>query len=140
MEKVSSIFKDVFKIVQKGETSETDSSFKELADSIKDCIKFENEKYSLESYLEIVGRYTDRLIITSEKNYMPYLGGECKVARDNDDDTLNFTLEMYFESSVGSKIKKTATRKIPIDKFTDETIQILGSEEKSFEIVKPEEA
>lgn len=139
MEKIRDIFRDAFKIIQEGENSESDSSFKELADSIKGCMKSENEKYSIENYLDVVSKYTDQIILSSEKNYLAYLGGECKITRDSDNESLKFTLEMYFEGGLNKKIKKTATRKIPLEKFTDEAIQKLGEKEMIFEILKPEE-
>ena len=139
MEKLSSIFKEFFETVQQGEDTIGESSIKELTDSLKNCVKFEEEKYSLESYLEIVGKYTDQVIIEAAAKQMRYLGGECKVIKDCDDDMLVFSLEMYFENRTGSKMKKTATRKIPADKFTDDTIRFLGKEEKCFEIEKPGE-
>lgn len=115
------------------------SVFQELINSIQFCVDSQKGKYSLETYLQIVGTYSDRLIMESEKEGITYIGGSCKVKKNNGQcEFLDFYVEMFFQDSNGNSIKKEAHRKLSTTKFTREAISSIGNEEIEFNIDKPE--
>lgn len=109
------------------------SVWSELWNSIKYYIESKRGKYSLDTYLDIVEKYTDIQIIEEEKNGLVYLGGECEILNLSDTDTYNFFVRMYFENNSGEKIVKEAKRNLPKDKFVSEMAKDVGEKVK-FEI------
>ena len=115
------------------------STFQELIDSIHFYFDSKRGRYSLETYLQIISKYVDSLILSTEKEGMKYLGGDCKVKKNNEQDGfLSFHVEMFFEDINGNAIKKEAHRNLKIEKFTKGTINLIGNDEKKFNIDKPE--
>lgn len=112
------------------------SIWSELWDSIKFCKESKNGRYSLDTYLDIVGEYTDRQIELAEKNGLIYLGGECQIINLYDTNAYNFEVKMFFEDIKGEKIIKEAKRNLSKDKFVSETDQEVGDKIK-FEIQRP---
>lgn len=117
---------------------EKKSAWKEFCESIQFFIDSKKGKYSLETYLEIVGEYTDRLIIEAEGTGMNYSGGECTVKKKPDENVYEFNVKIHFTGIDDVPICKEAVRKIPIDKFTRETTDQIGAGEIKFRIDKPE--
>lgn len=113
------------------------SAWKEFLESIQFCFDSKKGKYSLESYLEIIGEYTDRLILQTEGSGLIYTGGECAVSRSMEEESYDFGIIMYFVDEENHAIKKEAFRKIPITKFTRETAEQIGTEKLKFSIEKP---
>ncbi len=119
-------------------SNEFSSALKEMFDSIKFCMDSKKGKYSLDTYLDIVGEYADRQIIAGKNKGMEYFGGECTVKKNKTEpDVLEFSVELYFENQQGESIKKEAKRKLPLSKFVDETASAIGSETLKFNIQKP---
>ncbi|MGN8799128.1 hypothetical protein ACTNCH_03525 [Candidatus Merdisoma sp. HCP28S3_D10] len=115
-----------------------DSAWKEFIESLKFFWESKKGKYSLETYLKIVGEYTNRIIIAAEEKGMHFYGGECSVKREREsDDVLWFQVEVFFKDEYGKVVKKEAARKIPSIKFTTETLEKIGNEHLIFEIEKP---
>ena len=120
------------------ESTGENSIWSKLWNSIKYCMESKSGKYSLDTYLDIVGEYTDRQIFEAEESGLTYLGGECQITNSSADNTYEFSIQMFFSDGNGEKIKKEAKRKLPKDKFVSETDQAVGEKIK-FEIQKPNE-
>lgn len=119
-------------------SNEFSGAFKEIFESIKFCVDSKKGKYSLDTYLDIVGEYADRQIIACENEGLEYLGGECAVKKSKTDSSLlEFSVELYFENEQGESIKKEAKRNLPLSKFVGETVSSIGSETLKFNIQKP---
>ena len=58
---------------------ENKSAWRTLMESIQFCIDSKRKRYSLEAYLEMVGKYTDNIILQAEDAGLDYVGGECIV-------------------------------------------------------------
>lgn len=114
------------------------SAWKEFLESIQFCFDSKKGKYSLESYLEIIGEYTDQLILQTENSGLLYTGGECIVSKSMEEGFYDFGVMMYFVDEQDNAIKKEAFRKIPVTKFTRETAEQIGTEKLKFSIEKPE--
>lgn len=112
------------------------SVLNELIKAFKYYIESKKGKYSLKTYLDIIGEYTDRLIVTGEKEGFSFLGGTCTVANNEHDATYDFKIEMYFQDNEGNNITKEATRSLNKRRFTTETEDEVKNERK-FEIYKP---
>lgn len=110
----------------------------ELFDSIKFFRESRKGKYSLDTYLDIIGEYTDQLIKESEeKEKLFFSGGECEAYKNADDDKYTFSIKMYFASPSGEKIVKEAVRSLEKSRFTSDTEGKLENK-KTFEITRPE--
>jgi hypothetical protein len=112
------------------------SIWTELWESIKFCKESKNGKYSIDTYLDIVGEYTDRQIKLAEDKGLIYLGGECQITNSYEKATYNFEITMFFEDCRGAKILKEAKRKLPKDRFVSETNSKIGEKIK-FDIQRP---
>lgn len=119
------------------ENDKDTSIWSELWDSIKFCKESKSGKYSLDTYLDIVGEYTDRQIKSAEDEGMTYLGGECQITNSYETNTYDFEVKMFFEDCKDEKIVKEAKRSLPKDKFVSETDREIGKKIK-FEIQRPE--
>lgn len=117
------------------EDTRKNSIWSELWNSIKYCKESKSGKYSLDTYLDILGEYTDRQIIEAEEGGLTYLGGECQVINLSDN-TYEFSIQMFFSDDSGEKIIKDAKRNLPKNKFVSETNQAVGEKIK-FEIQRP---
>lgn len=118
------------------EKIQENSVWSELWDSIKFCKESKSGKYSLDTYLDIVGEYTDRQIKSAEGDGLTYLGGECQIINSYDTNTYDFEVKMYFEDTKGEKVLKEAKRDLPKDRFVAETDREIG-EKIRFEIQRP---
>ncbi len=112
------------------------TTFYELINAIKFCRESKKGKYSLETYLDIIGKYVDYIIIQSEKDGLAYIGGTCIVRNDTLKQNYSFRVEMFFQDKNGRNIMKEATRCLPQKKFTSETKNKI-MEETVFEINRP---
>ena len=114
------------------------SALGELLDSIKYMIESKKGKYSLDTYLDIIGEFTDKLILEAEnKEKLTYKGGECHVSPDQESGAFNFLVTLYFHDQDGKQIIKEAKRSLAMSKFTSETVTEIG-DEKNYEISRPE--
>lgn len=118
------------------ENAQENSVWSELWDSITFCKESKSGKYSLDTYLDIVGEYTDRQIESAEEDGLTYLGGECMIRNSYDTNTYDFEVKMFFEDSKGENIVKEAKRSLPKAKFVSATEREVGEKIK-FEIQKP---
>ena len=110
------------------------SLMSELWNSIKYAIESKQGKYDLDTYLDIVGEYADRLIAESEKKEnLLYQGGQCEVTQL--EDCYQFAVKLYFKSEDGTDVLKEASKKIGKNRFTSETSLML-EHSKTFEILK----
>lgn len=113
-------------------------------ENIKTTLKFTYQsaigKYSLETYLEVLGEYTDSEIIDFLEKGYTYGGGEVTFLTEKSEDTIKVMVKMYFFERITKKNKlKQAERSLEKNIFTDETIKTL--EEKRlvmYEINEPE--
>ncbi len=119
-------------------SNEFSGAFKEMFNSIKFCIDSKKGKYSLDTYLDIVGEYADRQIVAGKNEGLEYFGGECTVKKsETDSSILEFSIELYFENQQGESIKKEAKRNLSLSKFVDEIGNVIGSETLKFNIKEP---
>lgn len=109
----------------------------ELVASFKYYKESKKGKYSLDTYLDIIGTYTDKIIVQSELESLEFTGGVCCVKNNTLDSTYVFSIKMYFKNSEGKSILKEATRCLDKRRFISETEKEI-LDEKSFEINKPE--
>lgn len=118
------------------EKIQENSVWSELWDSIKFCKESKRGKYSLDTYLDIIGEYTDRQIKSAEAEGLKYLGGECQITNSYDTNKYEFEVKMYFEDRNGEKMIREAKRNLPKDRFVSETDRKVGEKIK-FEIQRP---
>lgn len=116
-------------------SKETKSLFSELFDAIVFCLDSKAKKFSLDTYLDIIGKYTDKLIVGEEKNGNSFVSGKCRAELENDG--IMFTVCMFFVDQNNMSYEKKASRKLPKTRFTHETIAILKNGPAEFDIDKP---
>lgn len=117
---------------------ENTNVLKEMMDAIKFCIDSKKGKYSLDTYLDILGEYADRQIINEENEGLEYIGGKCSVkASGNDSRYIEFAVKLYFEDQHGEPVKKEAKRELPWNKFVSETVNIIGEKTLVYNIENP---
>lgn len=112
--------------------------FQHFFDSIRYMRESKKRRYSLDTYLDIVEEYADRIILDcKEKGYL-YKGGNCRISVDiNNSSQFLIGVKMYFKNKNADNIEKTAERYIDTKKFTTETIaRIRENKELIFEIEK----
>lgn len=114
------------------------SLWNELWNSIVFCKDSILGKYSLDTYLDIIGEYTDKQIVEAEKQGLIYLGGECQIINSSDKNSYDFKIQMYFRDSQGGKILQEAKRSILKDRFVSNTDSEIGQMVR-FEIKEPVE-
>lgn len=110
----------------------------EFFDAIKFCLESKKGRYSLQTYLDIVGEYADRQILASEENGLTYMGGDCRVKMNNSAKVIVFNVKLFFKDRTGESIEKGAERELPLNKFVSETVKQIGNEELIFNISRPE--
>lgn len=113
-------------------------------DSIKKALKYTYQsaqgKYSLETYLEVLGQYTDDEIREFISSGHTYGGGEVVFSAGESEVSIKAVVKMYFvEKSTGKNKMKKAERYLEKSMFTDEAIeQIVRKGDIAFEINAPE--
>lgn len=118
------------------ENEQENSIWSELWGSIKFYKESKHGKYSLDTYLDIVGEYTDRQINSAEAEGLIYLGGECQIINSHETDTYDFKVKMFFEDCKGENILKESKRSLLKAKFISETEREVGESIK-FKIQRP---
>lgn len=108
-------------------------------DSIRYMRESKRGRYSLETYLDIVEEYADRIILDCKGKGYFYKGGNCRVSVDEKNASqFLFGVKMYFENKNAEYLEEAAERYIDVNKFTTETIlKIKESKELIFEIDEP---
>lgn len=97
-------------------------------------------KYTLETYLESLGEFTDSEIRTQVKHGLIYHGGEVSFSADPGTADISATVCLQFQDRTGQWKQRKAERSLCKSMFTQETVQRLEeAEELSFEISAPEE-
>ena len=113
-------------------------------DAIKNALKFTYQsaqgKYDLNSYLEVLGEYTDKEIKEFIAAGYSYGGGEAVFSTKPGDVSIKAVVKMYFLEKETNKHKmKKAERFLEKSMFVDETISELENKgEVAFEINAPE--
>lgn len=113
-------------------------------ETIKKALKFASQssqgKYSLETYLEVLGEYTDQEIIEFIDTENNYGGGEVVFSTSKDDDSIKATVKMVFLEKSTGKIKiKKAERFLEKTMFIDESLDMIEKKgEVAYEILAPE--
>lgn len=111
---------------------------RELLDSIKYFIESKRGLYSLDTYLDVVGEYCDKQIITAEKDeQLRYMGGQCVVNLNKERSSIVMIVTLYFEDKDKKNVVKEASRELSLSRFTSETPEQIGLGLK-FDIDKPE--
>jgi len=113
------------------------SVWNELWNAIKYCKESKRGKYSLDTYLDIIGEYTDRQILNAEQEGLKYLGGECRIHNSFENEEFDFEIKMFFENDGGNSLVKESKWSLPKERFTSETEQGIEKDIR-FEIQKPE--
>lgn len=108
---------------------------KQLLNAIFYFIDSLRKKYSLETYIEVISQYTDKIILKEIESGKLYRGGNCLVKKNNKTEIL-FTVKMYFIDENGQNYIKEAARTLALSQFTRETEDLL-KEEKNYDILKP---
>lgn len=111
----------------------------DLFESIQYCMDSKKGKFSLDTYLDIIGEYADKQILAAQKEGLVYRGGQCAVKKATaTSESYIFEVNLYFETETGEQVKKEAKRELPIDKFVREMQMQIGTETKVFQIYAPE--
>lgn len=103
---------------------------------ITDYPNASNEKYSIDSYLEILNQFTDKKIRDLCSKGYKYIGGECSIKKSFR--KVKISLAMYFANGENDRLRVSGTRKVSKNIFYDEDLKILENEKK-YEIISPEE-
>ena len=115
----------------------------DIWDNIKKALIFAAQsaqgKYSLETYLEVLGEYTDQEITEFTSNGYLYGGGEVVFSTKKGDPNVKAVVKMYFLETATKKDKlKKAERLLEKKMFTDEAIAEFEKKgEVAFEINAP---
>ncbi len=114
-------------------------------DAIKSALKFTHQsaqgKYSLETYIEVLGKYTDDEIREFTSKGHKYSGGEAVFTTSASDVSIKAVVKMYFvDGETGQNMMKKAERFLEKTMFTDEAIDLIEKKgELAFEIKAPED-
>ena len=103
---------------------------------IRDYPDTSDEKYSIDSYLEILNQFTDKKIRDLCSKGYKYIGGECSIKKNFR--KVRITLSMYFANGENDRVRVSGTRKVSKNVFNDEALSALDNEKK-YEIISPEE-
>lgn len=116
----------------------TDSGGKEIRQSLAYLFQSIRGKYSLETYLEFLGEFTDAEIDTAVCSGLVYRGGEAVFQTQPEDENVKITVSLEFQDSAGAWKLKKAERAVPKTTFTWETLRRMECAEKMyFEIQEP---
>lgn len=98
-------------------------------------------KYTLESYLGLVGEFADQVILKSLKDNLKYEKGMCYVFdKGATQDMFTISIELYFSNQSKKTILKKAEREIAKERFTRESIKIIESKKiQKYSIAEPKE-
>ena len=111
----------------------------ELKESLGYLFQSIQGRYSMESYLDILGEFTDEQInIALDSGYI-YRGGELTFSTDPDQDVVKASVTMRFYDKDSNKdITKKAERQLKKKTFTSEAIKYLeDNTEVTYEIKPP---
>lgn len=115
-----------------------DSGGAEIRRSLAYLFQSIRGKYSLETYLESLGEFTDGEIDTAVRSGLVYRGGEAVFQTRPEDRNVQITVSLEFQDPAGAWKLKKAERAVPKTSFTRETVQRLErAEEMRFEIQEP---
>ena len=113
--------------------------FKKIIEWVKNLFDREkkvNRVFSLEEYLDLVSQYTDSTILKEKKNANHFTGGECRIRCPNNK-LVKFCIQMYFLNDQNERSLKSSERTILLENFDKKTQELLGEDEKVFEILNP---
>lgn len=113
------------------------SLWQELIDSFYYMIDSIQGKLSLDSYLDILGQYTDSLILASAQEGLSYLSGTCTIRADEAGKALLFSVELFFLGTGSQPVQKSAERALPNKKFTREAVRKVQASPLRFSIDPP---
>ncbi|WP_125141627.1 hypothetical protein [Clostridium transplantifaecale] len=123
--------------------SEKEKSIKELTEkfmsTLYELFQSSQGKYTLEMYINLVGEFTDEVIMASKRKGLSFNEGSCFI-RDigTNKDVFTIFLEMYFIDISGKKILEKAEREMEKRKFTYDSIKQIETKRcMEFIIEKP---
>lgn len=116
------------------------SSSEELKQAIRYLFQSIKGKCSLESYLEMLGDYTDKEIRDQLQCGSIYRGGEVTFVTSPEHEEIQATFVLEFQDAAGGWRKKEAKRMLQKSMFTSESVRRLEiAGELSFGIQAPDE-
>ena len=107
--------------VKKNRISNAFSDLKQAVQYRKDS---KAGKYSIDSYLDIIGMFSDKLILEARQEKLRFINGSCTVLSDDQFQNLYFKVELYFENADDEKIVKEFSTEKSTDLFVKETIEL----------------
>lgn len=97
-------------------------------------------KYTLETYLEVLGMFTDGEIRSGLERGLLYRGGEAVFALEQGGNAVSAAMCLHFQDREGEWVRRSAERRLKKSRFTTETLrQLEEAGELRFEIQPPEE-
>lgn len=120
-------------------SDENKSIFTEMVDSLKYMFQSAQGKYSLETYLEVLGEFTDSEILSGEDTGLTYIGGEVVFLTKKNESDILITINLEFQDINREWKLKSSERSVKKNMFTQETVKRLETSSKiKFEIERPE--
>ena len=107
--------------VKKNRLSNAFSDLKQAVQYRKDS---KAGKYSIDSYLDMIGMFSDKLILEARQEKLRFINGSCTVLSDDRFQNLYFKVELYFENADDEKIVKEFSTEKSTDLFVKETIEL----------------
>lgn len=107
--------------VKKNRLSNAFSDLKQAVQYRKDS---KAGKYSIDSYLDMIGMFSDKLILEARQEKLRFINGSCTVLSDDQFQNLYFKVELYFENADDEKIVKEFSTEKSTDLFVKETIEL----------------
>lgn len=107
--------------VKKNRISNAFSDLKQAVQYRKDS---KAGKYSIDSYLDMIGMFSDKLILEARQEKLRFINGSCTVLSDDQFQNLYFKVELYFENADDEKIVKEFSTEKSTDLFVKETIEL----------------
>lgn len=90
---------------------------------------------TLDTYLDVIGHYTDRRIAEEEKRGNRFTGGECTTSIISGD-YVKFQIKMYFIDENEKRICIETERTIYLSEFDEESQRYLSVSSREFDVMK----
>ena len=113
---------NTFPAVETGKDQSGWNIFAEVWRSIRYAVESALGKHSLESYLSVLGRFTDSEILEARRQGLRYCGGKVIFRAGQDSDFILAEISLYFQEAAGKAVEKTAKQKLEKRIFTMESL------------------